>query len=158
MQERHSAALRYPVQRSWWLRGLWWCLVLLGGGILIAWALAGSGDGVACWMRWGGGAGVWLLCASCAEYGVRCQPQGDLHWSGLGWVWESDGQSLPLLGAPVVVLDLQSLLVLRWPGVERHRLCCVLQRDWSPHAWGDVRRAVYSSVHPPQDTSTLQVR
>ena len=59
--------------------------------------------------------------------------------------------------APVVVLDLQSLLVMALCIQRGRRQMVVLQRHWAPAAWGDLRRAVYSVAHPTPDAADNQM-
>lgn len=158
MVERHSPALHYPLQPSRFLHRLWWGWLLLSGGVLLTWLGVGAGLGAAFGVRVGGTVVLWLLCAGSAWYGLQRQPSGYLHWSGQAWTWENNGKTRPLQGAPVVSLDLQVLLVLSWQDEQGRRWRCVLQRDWAPQAWGDVRRAVYSSVHPTRDASSQPER
>lgn len=159
MLERHSPPVQYPLLHSRFLHRLWCCGVLLSAGVLLAWVCMGAGYGQALWIRVGLASILWSLCASSAWYGLQRQPLGSLRWSSQAWTWEeSNGLAQTLQGAPVVALDLQWLLVLSWKDGQGRRLRCVLQRDWAPQLWGDVRRAVYSSVHPTQDASHQQDR
>lgn len=151
MLERHSPPVRYPLQRSRWLLRCWIGALVLSASVLLAWACWGAGFGTARVVRLGWVAVLWMLCVVVAWRALQRQPQGHLHWSGYGWVWETAQQSLPLIGAPVVVLDLQGLLVLRWVDGQGRRLRCVLEWDWAPQDWPGLRRAVYSSVYPAQN-------
>ena len=153
MFERHSPALQFPLQPSRFLHRLWWVWVFVSAGLLLAWGCLGAGFGLALGGRASLAAFLWVLCAGSAWYGLQRQPQGCLYWSGQAWTWEKQGFSQALDGAPVVVLDLQWLLVLHWRDHQGRALRFVLQRDWAPQAWGDMRRAVYSFVHPMQDAN-----
>lgn len=154
MVQRHSPAVRYPLQRSRLLRWLWAWLALCSGTVLLAWFFSGAGYGQARWLRFGGAVLLWLLCTAGGWYALQRSPMGRLHWSGRAWTLEGAGPPLALQGAPLVVLDMQWLLVLTFRDVQQQPQHLVLQRDWAPQAWADVRRAVYSSAHPPQDASS----
>ena len=152
MPQRHSRPVGYPLLRSrqlgWWLQGM----LVVSGCALLAWGCWGAGHGAALWLRLGLAACLWLVCACCSRYVLRHQPEGTLHWSGTAWAWiGAETQVLPLQGEPLVVLDMQWLLVLTFVDAEQRAQRFVLQRDWAPQIWADLRRAVYSSAHSPQD-------
>lgn len=129
-------------------------MVAVSGSALLAWGCWGAGHGSALGLRLGLALGLWLVCLGCSRYALLRQPQGTLHWSGMAWTWMGlQGQTWPLQGVPLVVLDMQWLLVLTFVDAEQRTQRFVLQRDWAPPAWTDLRRAVYSSAHSPQDAA-----
>lgn len=154
MSRLHSPAVLYPLRHSGLLRILWAVVVAGSALILLLWSWQGAGFGHELWLRVGVSVLLWLLCAVLGWQVQQRLPRGALHWSGGRWLWEANGQVRPLAGVPVVILDLQRLLVVSF--VDRHKRTqhFVLQRNWAPHAWMDLRRAVYSSVNPPPDISS----
>lgn len=129
-------------------------MVAVSGCALLAWGYWGAGHGSALWLRLGLALGLWLVCAGCSGYALHRQPQGAVQWSGRAWTWMGlEGQTRPLQGVPLVVLDMQWLLVLTFVDAEQRTQRFVLQRDWAPQIWADLRRAVYSSAHSPQDAA-----
>ncbi len=154
MSLRHSPAVLYPLRPSRLLRILWAAVVASSALVLFLWSLLGAGFGHELWLRVGVSALLWLLCAVLGWQALQQLPQGALQWSGGGWLWEVNGQTRPLPGVPVVIFDLQWLLVLGFVGGHKRTQHFVLQRNWAPHAWMDLRRAVYSSVNPLQDISS----
>lgn len=147
MVQRHSPAVRYPLRRSRVLGCCWAGLLLLSGAVLLAWGCWGAGEGSARWLRWGVALLLWWVCMALGWQALRRQPLGGLYWNGAAWAWERADQTL-ILQTPVVVLDQQWLLVLILRDAQQQPQRFVLQRDWAPSAWADVRRAVYSSAHP----------
>jgi hypothetical protein len=83
-------------------------------------------------------AGVWALWAWLAT------PVGELRWDGTSWTGPA-GSSADMLE---VALDLQRVLLVRMaPGGRAQWLW--LERSRCPHAWMELRRAVYSRARPP---------
>lgn len=154
---RHSPAVTYPLRRSRLVHGLWLLLMVSSAMVLLLWSWLGAGDGQAWWVRIGAAALVWLLCAGLGWTALQRQPLGALHWSGTAWAWQLNGQSQPLTGVPVVLWDVQWLLVLGFIDERQRMQRLVLQRNWAPHSWADLRRAVYSSAHPPQNAASSEV-
>ena len=154
VSQRHSPAVLYPLRHSRQLRILWAAVVVGSGLLLLLWSWQGAGVGHELWLRVGAAALLWLLCAVLGWQAQHRLPQGALHWSGCGWLWEINGQARPLQGVPVVILDLQRLLIVGFVDGHKRTQHFVLQRNWAPHAWMDLRRAVYSSAHPPQNSSS----
>lgn len=132
--------------------------MLLSAGVLLAWVWLGAGFGLALWIKAGVAVFLWLLCAVSAWCSLQRQPKGYLHWNGQAWTWQSQSFLRSLSGAPVVALDLQWLLLLHWRDDQGRSVRFVLQSDWGPQAWGDMRRAVYSSVHPVRDATNQPER
>lgn len=154
MSQRHSPAVIYPLRHSEFLRILWAAVVICSALVLLFWSWQGAGFGHELWLRVGVSGLLWLLCAWLGWQVQQRFPQGALHWTGDCWQWEVNGQVRPLPGVPVVILDLQRLLVLSFVDEHKRTQHFVLQRNWAPHAWMDLRRAVYSSANPPPDISS----
>ena len=151
---RHSPAVHFPLRLSAQLRAGWWGMLLIGAAVLLAWMYSGAGDAASYLWRWFMAVTVWILCAWCSHCALQRQPQGALHWSGATWSWINNVEQVHgLRGVPVVVLDMQWLLVLKFADARQQTQRFVLQRNWAPQAWGDMRRAVYSSAHLTQDAS-----
>jgi hypothetical protein len=158
MHPRNSPAVRYPLTIRPEPRS--GCVVL--AALLIAWwmmwLMQGAGFGELQFLR---GVAVACLFTVCAYVGGRAWqqwPQGDLYWNGQGWAWEQGPRVVPLHAGPVVVLDVQWLLVLTWrcPGQGVQRFV-VMQRT-AAHGWSDLRRAVYSPVHPASIDAAAQAK
>lgn len=154
MSQRHSPAVIYPLRHSEFLRILWAAVVICSALVLLFWSWQGAGFGHELWLRVGVSGLLWLLCAWLGWQVQQRFPKGALHWTGDCWQWEVNGQVRPLPGVPVVILDLQRLLVLSFVDEHKRTQHFVLQRNWAPHAWMDLRRAVYSSANPPPDISS----
>jgi len=154
MSQRHSPAVIYPLRHSELLRILWAAVVTCSALVLLFWSWQGAGFGHELWLRVGVSALLWLLCAWLGWQVQQRFPQGALHWTGGCWQWEVNGQVRPLPGVPVVILDLQRLLVVGFVDEHKRTQHFVLQRNWAPHAWMDLRRAVYSSANPLPDISS----
>ena len=151
MSPSHSPAVSYPLQRSYVLWGVWWLWVLGCAVVLVLWWWQGAGRG----LSWLGvvslSAPVWLGCSVWSWRALLAQPQGELRSFASGWEWVSGASSQSWPVAPVVILDTQSLLLIAFTAQGRHTQRFVLQRDWAPDAWADLRRAVYSSPYPTLD-------
>lgn len=148
MPQRHSPAVRYPLRHSEVLRWLWWVAVIAGAAAVLAWSWQGAGLGAERIARVAAAVLLWGSCAALGGWALRSQPQGVLYWDGQAWTWLCSGQAYVLQTVPTVVLDVQSLMVLRAVVQGRGVQHWVLQRAWAPHLWLDMRRAVYSLVHP----------
>lgn len=157
MSQRHSPAVSYPLHRARSLQVLWGLAVTCAAAVLVAWWFEGAGRGQDLWLRVGFSTVAWLLCAVAGWRALVQMPQGVLQWDGKRWIWIQPAQVEVLQGTPVVVADLQSLLVLHFAcgpkGVRRF----LLQRNWAPHLWLDLRRAVYSLAYPTHDAAKNQV-
>lgn len=149
MPARHSPAVRYPLAAA---PKLWpWGVVFLALLIVwwFVWLMHGAGFGADRWSRGTFSALLLAVCVYVVWQAWKQWPQGHLHWNGMGWTWEYALRSVTLQAAPVVLVDLQWLLVLVWQspqqeGVQRF----VLLQHSARHGWADLRRAVYSPVHP----------
>jgi len=157
MLQRHSPAVSYPLQLSGWLKGVWSLWALGSALALLLWWWQGAGYGYR---------QVWVICVSALVYLIACAvswhavrrcPQGMLHSTGSGWEWKiGAGQSLSLKNSPLVILDMQSLLVIAFQvdaNASTFTQRFVLQRNWAPDAWVDLRRAVYSSNDSTHDAA-----
>ena len=138
----HGApSVSYPVGRS----------ALVGVLLLAVWSLGL----VACIAFAWQGASVSRLAAAavaCLASGAWVgawwwrQPAGLLAWDTATWSW-SEGDPDVRTGALEVVLDLQSLLLLRWSSPGRARWLWA-ERARLPARWDALRRAVYSRANP----------
>lgn len=137
----HAApSVSYPVGRSRWLAG---CLALLwvaGGAALAAWCLQAPVG----WRQGLGGA-VWAGCGAVALVAWLRSPAGTLAWDGARWTWAPGPDAFA--GTPVLALDLQSRLLLRWAGEDGGRLWLWTERKAAPAYWDALRRAVYSRAN-----------
>lgn len=138
----HGApSVSYPVGRS----------ALVGSLLLVVWSLGL----LACIaLAWEGASAPRLAAAAsaCAASGAWAgwwwwrQPAGLLAWDTAAWSW-SEGDPQVRTGALQVVLDLQSLLLLRWSTPGRSRWLWA-ERARLPARWDALRRAVYSRANP----------
>ncbi len=134
-------AVEYPLSQPRLLRVLarfaWALVVVIDGYWLV---VAPAGD----WRPWAGT--VVTACAGWLAWRVGPMTQsGMLAWDGAAWYWEYSGSRLP--GQPLVHLDLQSGLLLRFSsdaGPAAHWLW--LDRASRPGHWLALRRAVHGSV------------
>ena len=127
---------------------VWWVAVVLGAVVLLLWWWNGAGSGSERLALAVFSSVLWLLCAVVSWRALQAQVEGVISWDGVTWIWLCHGQTYRLLEGPQVVMDLQALMVLRCKAEGHGWQHWVVQRDWAPHAWIDLRRAVYSSVHP----------
>lgn len=148
MQQRHSPAVSYPLQRSPALYYLWLGAVVAGALVLAAWSLNGAGGEGRLWWSVAFSLGLWGVCSVCGWHALKVQPRGVLRWSGKAWSYGCAGQTHYFSGSPTVVLDVQTLIVVCFIESNQGKQRLVLQREWAPAAWPDLRRALYSPVHP----------
>jgi len=145
----HSApSVSYPVGRS----------RRAGRLLLLVWACGATGFLAACA---GAGALGWrqallglcvLLAGVAARAGLRRSTEpADLSFDGRRW---SLSGAAPLRSAEAqVVLDLQSLLLVRLGAAGRRQRWVWLDRGLAPGDWSDLRRAAHSraaAVHDPR--------
>ena len=138
----HGApSVSYPVGRSLlvgalllavWSFGLFACIVFAWQGASSPRLAAAAGACVA--------SGAWV-----GRWWWR-QPAGLLAWDSAAWSW-SEGDPDVRTGSLEVVLDLQSLLLLRWRAPGRARWLWA-ERARLPARWDALRRAVYSRANP----------
>ncbi|MBX3586572.1 MAG: hypothetical protein KF796_08000 [Ramlibacter sp.] len=135
----HNApSVTYPVGRSRFSAGLMaivWCAGLAATG---AWALQAGETG---W-RLGLMVAVVLLSGGWALHAHHTAPAGLLRWDGQAWSWRGPAPQ-DEAGQPVVALDLQRWLLLRWTG-GRHSRWFWLARASAPAQWRALRRAVHA--------------
>lgn len=148
---RHSPAVSYPLHSAHVLQMVWGLLVAGAAAVLVMWWGLGAGHGVQLWLRIGCSTALWLLCALTGWRFLAQMPQGTLQWDGNAWMWVQPAHVEALQGSAVVTADLQWLLVLRFAGAAGGTRRFVVQRDWAPYLWLDLRRAVYSLAYPTQD-------
>jgi hypothetical protein len=91
-------------------------------------------------------AGVLLVSSACAVVSWWRSPAGRIAWDGGSWTWTRTAH--PESGEPEVVVDLQSVLLLRWSGEAGRRHWLWAERRMKPATWADLRRAVYSRARP----------
>ena len=149
--------MSYPVHASRVVQWVWCALIGGAALVLMLWWWHGAGLGVARWLRIGISAALFLGCAVVGWQALQRMPKGHLRWDGQRWLWQHGDGEIVMQGAPVVVLDLQSLLVMALCMQRGRRQMVVLQRHWAPAAWGDLRRAVYSVAHPTPDAADNQM-
>ena len=150
----HAPAVAYAFERPVWAAG---ALLLIGAGLLtalLAWCLQARGSGLQLLLA----LPALMLAATllCAQW--RNWPQGRLLWNGEHWLLEAENlptaQSLPVRlgvgfdGGHWLWLSVSDVLVLRAKGGRRRVLWIFLSQRHSPEQWGDLRRAVYSSIVP----------
>jgi len=134
----HNApAVTYPVGRSSIQGVLGLVLWLAGAAATTAWAVTTPHALLAA-----AAACVCIAVAGLAAVSWWRSPTGELHWSCDGWQLDLQGQ--PLCGEPVVALDLQASLLLRWRASPGAGGWLWLDRASAPGRWDDLRRAVYS--------------
>ncbi len=134
----HNApAVTYPVGRSSIQGSLALVLWLLGVAATIAWALT-SPD---VW-RVAAAASLCTVAAVLAALAWWRTGTGEVQWNADGWQLRLRGQAGD--GKPVVVLDLQGSLLLRWHATRGAGGWLWLDRSSAPARWDDLRRAVYS--------------
>jgi hypothetical protein len=143
---QRAPAVRFPARRpctlGWWL-GLIWVF----GAVACAWWCFQSTGWT--WRHSVGAAAV-LLGGMLAAASWRQLFTGELHWDGLQW-WANSGAGVlagqdPCAVHPRICLDAFNLFLLRLDALEGGRShWCGLRRADDPSAWGDLRRALYSS-------------
>ena len=150
----HAPAVAYVFVRPSWAGGglaltgmlllmalLVWCLQVQSGWLQVLLALPA------------------LILAAVLLYGQwRNWPQGRLLWNGEHWLLEAENlstaRSLPVRlavgfdGGHWLWLSVSDVLVFRTKGGRRRVLWIFLSQRHSPEQWGDLRRAVYSSIVP----------
>ena len=150
----HAPAVAYAFERPVWAAV---ALLLIGAGLLtalLAWCLLARGNALQLLLT----LPALMLAATllCAQW--RNWPQGRLLWNGEHWLLEAENlptaQSLPVRlgvgfdGGHWLWLSVSDVLVLRAKGGRRRVLWIFLSQRHSPEQWGDLRRAVYSSIVP----------
>ncbi len=83
-------------------------------------------------------------------------PSGRLTWDGKAWTWTSDATSLAV--SPVVIIDVQSVMLLflkQHPGSD---IWLWPERKKFPQRWLTLRRSLFNQEHlvvPPESLSDL---
>jgi hypothetical protein len=96
-------------------------------------------------------AAVLLLAGVAARICWRGTKQGQLHWDGQCWRWETQaGDTLATEQSICVIADFQSWLLIRMENQFHARQWLWLERKNAPDYWLDLRRAIYS---PPRASS-----
>lgn len=153
----HAPAVAYNFARPAWAG---WVLLLVWLALLVAmlvWCLqpqAGWGSGLTALMA----LLALLLAAGLLRSQWQCWPQGKLLWNGEHWSIESEtlsvAESQPvqlrigLDGGSWLWMCISDVLVLKPMSSKRKVLWIFISQQHSPVQWGDLRRAVYSSVVP----------
>ena len=137
----HNApSVSYPVGRPRFAglvaAGLW----LVGAAVAALWAREADAPGWRLALAGGAlvGAGLWSLLSW-----IR-SPRGQLQWDGTAWM-DPSGSGAAALD---VALDLQHVMLVRWRE-PRPPHWLWLERRRCPHAWLELRRAVYSRARTP---------
>lgn len=134
----HNApAVTYPVGRSSIQGALGLMLWLAGAAATTAWAMT-SPDARLVALA----ASLCLAVAVLAAASWWRTATGELQWGAGGWQLHLQGLSHD--GEPVVALDLQGSLLLRWRAARGAGGWLWLDRISAPGRWDDLRRAVYS--------------
>lgn len=95
---------------------------------------------------------LWSLCSAAAWFWWHSAESGMLAWDGQQWLLALDrprtGEAAPLVQAPGICLDLQSIVgvVVRTPSGTSRWLW--LERRADPRAWADLRRALVAHGSP----------
>jgi len=151
----HAPAVAYAFERPGWA----------AGGLLLLWLVLLSAMLLWCLQAWAGWvqaaaavsallAAAWLLWRQ-----WRLWPRGRLLWDGEGWQLE---ESPPRMHAAAPAMRLRlGLDGGNWlwlqlshgsaaqPRTGKHQVLWIfVARSHSPAQWGDLRRAVYSSIVP----------
>jgi toxin CptA len=139
----HSApAVTYPVGRSRFALAFLAFAWLAGGTGIALWRMKTAPTSMPMFIA----TAAILIPGAMALRGWLRSPQGMLAWNGEGWTWAANGQGEP--GTPDAVLDLQSIVLLRWNCGNKSQWLW-LERALLPSRWDDLRRAVYSRVPKP---------
>jgi len=117
-------------------------------------ALSLAGMALWCWQAdsfgWRQALGLcsWFVAAALGLRALRHAPKGRIRWDGANWYWDELSSDLP--GQLQVVVDAQSLPLLRWHGLPEGGsranggLWLWAEQSVAPPAWIALRRAVYS--------------
>ncbi len=151
MSTRNAPSVSYTVGRSRFLVLGMVFVWLLGLAATLAWWSASAEHD---W-RPGLGAAALLLSGGGLWHGVRHLPTGVLQWDGRAWSWHDTltrAQSLP---APQVVLDLQGLMLIRWPDQTDLPSFLWVDAACDPAHWLDLRRALHARPHKDGASAAL---
>lgn len=86
-----------------------------------------------------------MLAGAVAYKGWKSTPVGQLTWDGQCWRWEGTGYLTGVAEQKLtVVVDFQSLLLLRLENPAYAHLWLWAERRVLPERWLDLRRAVYA--------------
>ncbi|MEX8191281.1 hypothetical protein [Comamonas guangdongensis] len=150
----HAPAVAYAFERPGWA----------AGGLLLLWLALLSVMLLWCAQAWAG----WAQAAAAVSASLaaawllwrqwRVWPQGRLLWDGGGWQVEaplhmsatatSVHLRMGLDGGSWLWLQLLDVSAARPRTGRRRVLWIFVARNHSPAQWGDLRRAVYSSIVP----------
>lgn len=86
-----------------------------------------------------------MLAGAVAYKGWKSTPVGQLTWDGQCWRWEGTGYLTGVTEQKLtVIVDFQSLLLLRLENPAYAHLWLWAERRVLPERWLDLRRAVYA--------------
>jgi hypothetical protein len=140
-----APAVNFPVKRARWQFGLVVCLSLLSLAALVAFTWAQTTVD----LRSGGLALLILVTSGSALMGWRRSPQGRLRWDGEHWRW-SGFQDSPACRL-VVVMDFQSVVVVKVTTEARAPIYLWLEQTPGDTSWRPLRRAIVSSEATTDD-------
>jgi toxin CptA len=139
----HGApSVTHPVGRSRFLAGFIACVLALAAAGLVAWSVQVQASPA----RLAAAACVFVAAAAFALRSWMLAADGALSWSGDAWTWARGSDVEP--GTPQPVMDLQSVMLLRWSGDGPAVRWLWAERRMQPSTWPDLRRAVYSRARP----------
>jgi len=134
----HNApAVTYPVGRSSIQGALGLVIWLLGVAVITAWAMTSPDVGLLTVAY-----GLSLLAAVWAAIAWKRSAAGELQWNCETWQLHLCDRTAG--GHPMVALDLQGSLLLRWRADHGAEGWLWLDRASALARWDDLRRAVYS--------------
>ncbi len=151
MSSRNAPSVSYTVGRFPWLVRVLALLWLMGAVATCAWWSASAEHD---W-RPGLGAVAVLLSGGGLWHGIRHLPTGRLQWDGWAWSWRDQFDPARSLPAPQVVLDLQGLILIRWPGQTDLPSFLWVDGASDPAHWLDLRRALHARPHQDGASAAL---
>lgn len=147
MTERHSPSVHYPIRRPFFWRKVLlvvWCIACVG---LLVWLLQDSNQRGQLWVKVVAAG----LALGLAAFGIRKSWHdavcGYVCWDGRAWYWQDGAGVNSAVHTVQVLLDLQTVMLVKWVTVDGRRCDGWVHQLESTDAWGDFRRAVYSSSH-----------
>lgn len=152
LNRRRAPAVVYPLRRSRVLGVLLAVILMVSVAACSAWALRGAPS----WWLVAAAGGSWLLAAGGVIHFWMLQWRGAIRWDGQCWSLERAAPHAPstaILGAPEVLLDLQSHLWVHARPTGGGAVWLWLECSAQPERWMDLRRAVYSRASPGADNA-----
>lgn len=141
MSQYKAPPVVYPVGRSRWAAGTMVLGWAAAAGVTLAWTwAAGPGDSAPTWGWASLLAAGWVLV-----WHWRSAPTGQLSWDGQDWLWVSRAYPVgTALLRPRIVIDLQSVIVVRLSNPAGAALTLWLDAGQAPSIWLDLRRAIHA--------------